>query len=86
MVSIKSEIKHHQIVKESGQTTANSVGGISMKRVICESIPNNTMKMGKWIKHEGWSDDDYGVEYSCEFCNEWVDTKSNYCPNCGARL
>ena len=35
---------------------------------------------GKWIP---WK---YHNGFRCEFCNEPVDNKHNYCPNCGARM
>lgn len=41
---------------------------------------------GKWIVHRGYNTDGFGIEYSCSKCNEWVDEKSRYCPNCGCRM
>jgi len=43
-------------------------------------------KTGHWIEHTGWNDDNYNTEYSCSNCNEWVKEKTNFCPNCGARM
>lgn len=43
----------------------------------------------KWIKHSGYdahSGYGYGVEYSCECCNEWVKEKLSFCPECGAEM
>lgn len=43
-------------------------------------------KYGKWITHRGYNADGFGIEYSCSKCNEWVEEKSRYCPNCGAKM
>ena len=49
-------------------------------------LVNPQPKPGHWIEHEGWNDDAYSTEYSCSECNEWIDEKSNFCPNCGAKM
>lgn len=41
-------------------------------------------KVGEWIEHSGYNGDDFGKEYSCSECNEWVKEKSKICPNCGS--
>lgn len=38
------------------------------------------VRHGKWIP---WK---YHNGFRCEFCNEPVDNKHNYCPNCGAKM
>lgn len=43
-------------------------------------------KTGHWIMHRGYNADGFGIEYSCSKCNEWANEKSNYCPNCGAKM
>ena len=43
-------------------------------------------RKGHWIEHKGYGSADYGIEYSCSNCNEWVKEKSKFCPNCGAEM
>lgn len=58
--------------------------------------PESLRPQGEWTK---WSDDKfigYGADgkmryrkthtYECCFCGRNVATKSNYCPNCGAKM
>ena len=48
-----------------------------------ETLPTvdaEPVKHGKWIP---WK---YHNGYRCDKCNEPVDNKHNYCPNCGARM
>lgn len=41
-------------------------------------------RVGKWIDMNT-STTMYMPRYKCSICNEWA-SKSNYCPNCGARM
>lgn len=44
-------------------------------------------KTGHWIEHYGYDfKGDYAKEYSCSECNEYVNDKSKFCPNCGADM
>ena len=41
------------------------------------------------VVHGRWIFDPYAFSmmcYECSNCGEWHDTKSNYCPNCGAKM
>ena len=39
-------------------------------------------KTGKWIKHPQWK----WIYAECSECETVFDEKSNFCPNCGARM
>ena len=43
-------------------------------------LPPAQPKRGKWIP---WK---YHDGFRCEYCNEPVDNKHNFCPNCGADM
>ena len=47
-----------------------------------ETLPpvNLQPKTGHWIEYRGYD------SYSCSECDEFVDKKSRYCPNCGCRM
>ena len=40
---------------------------------------------GKWIMDNNFESDKFG-DYKCSECGEWQNDKSNYCPNCGAKM
>jgi len=47
--------------------------------------PNNEGKRGKWLTPYG----SYSYRlttYKCALCGVETDNRSNYCPNCGARM
>jgi rubrerythrin len=45
-----------------------------------ESLPSAEPKTGEW--------DDIGgfIRWGCPFCHHAYESRSNYCPNCGARM
>jgi len=44
-------------------------------------------KVGRWIKHRHAEIvDGVLVNYECSYCHDWIKEKSNYCPNCGAKM
>ena len=51
----------------------------------CPLVEIEERKVGKWI--EIWDLDHLVVlAYQCSECGIMINTKSNYCPNCGAEM
>lgn len=51
------------------------------------SLPSVERKKGQWIQHEDEDGEHYGDK--CSECGEWYVMpygKTNFCPNCGARM
>lgn len=48
------------------------------------------VKHGQWIDHEKFERNNCNVCIECSVCNTWFGhdciPKTNYCPNCGARM
>lgn len=54
-------------------------------RVILEAPTVDAVK----VVHGRWIFDPYAFSmmcYQCSCCGEWHDNKSNYCPDCGAKM
>ena len=46
------------------------------------------VRHGHWIEHE-WADieEEHLISnYECTLCHTWVKNKTNYCPDCGAKM
>ena len=54
---------------------------------IVRKLPS-TERWGRWISQEYMSEIDSFIytEYKCSNCGEISKKKSNYCPNCGAKI
>ena len=51
-----------------------------------ESVPSadvEPIRHGYWIRDLTYS---YGIHYICSVCGKVKQWKSNYCPNCGAKM
>ena len=60
---------------------------IHFKENIIDELPSvQPSHKGHWIEHRGYDIAEYGVDYSCSECNKWVNSKSNFCPKCGADM
>lgn len=59
---------------------------------IIESQPKvdaEPVRHGRWIERTepiSWCEDDVDVFYECSLCKCVEPGKSNYCPNCGAKM
>ena len=51
-------------------------------RNIIRELPSVTQKSGKWIDHQ----DGRWIYAKCSECGTVHDTRSNYCPSCGAKM
>ena len=43
---------------------------------------------GEWIEHE-WAEEENGLiisNFECSACHNWKRKRSDYCPNCGAKM
>lgn len=43
---------------------------------------------GEWVEHE-WAEEENGLlisNFECSVCRNWERKKSDYCPNCGAKM
>lgn len=52
------------------------------------SITELKQKNGQWIEHE-WAEEYDGrliSNYECSECKSWEQERTNYCPNCGAKM
>ena len=61
------------------------IRGDAWKRI--DALPS-AEKQGKWIEHE-WAEEYDRIlisNYECSECKSWEREKTNYCPNCGARM
>lgn len=54
----------------------------------CPTANVAEVKRGRWISQEYMSEIDSFIytEYKCSNCGEISKKKSNYCPNCGAKM
>ena len=46
------------------------------------------VKHGHWIEHQ-WAEESEGLlisNFECSQCHDWKREKSDYCPNCGAKM
>lgn len=58
-----------------------------------EVIENSTYDVvevvhGEWIEHE-WAEEENGLlisNFECSACHNWEQKRSDYCPNCGAKM
>lgn len=53
------------------------------------TVDAELVKHGRWIERTepiSWCEDDVDVFYECSLCNCVEPGKSNYCPNCGAKM
>ncbi len=56
-------------------------------KIMVDEQPTIERKTGKWIPHEDEDGEHYGDK--CSECGEWYVMpygKTNFCPNCGARM
>lgn len=53
-----------------------------------KAIPSAEPKKGHWIKGEVWEDTNggWGRWQKCSVCRQSKHHKTNFCPNCGARM
>ena len=52
------------------------------------TIDAEPVKHGVWIEHK-WAEENEGIlifNYECTVCHAWIRDKSNFCPNCGAKM
>lgn len=72
---------HFTAINASEQARVNNLF-CDITDVINESptIDAEPVRHGKWIP---WK---YHNGFRCDKCNEPVDNKHNYCPNCGAKM
>ena len=47
-----------------------------------EDFPRLEVRHGRWLEHR----EDRWIYAKCSVCNSVHDTKTNYCPACGARM
>lgn len=81
LVSVRIEEELLEWLKEKAKsehrTSSNMINTILLKE--------KEHRTGKWL-FMGTQDEWYGDEYKCPFCGDKMIEKSNFCPNCGARL
>ena len=55
---------------------------------LIKAIPSAEPKTGYWIVHEHAEEFLGRVvdNYECDKCHDWYLNKTNFCPNCGARM
>lgn len=70
-------------VKEWEDLTPDKVNHIEFKGKWFDEV-----RYGRWIPQEYMSEIDSFIytEYKCSNCGETSKKKSNYCPNCGAKM
>ena len=62
--------------------------GITL-RELCDKLKSNEyapMVRGEWVgfDYEYWGE--VGTAYACSECDDKTTVKTNYCPNCGAKM
>ena len=79
--SVESEIDFTKHEREVHEIIENVLG--TQEKALKQLPPvNSTEKVGRWIDHQ----EDRWIYAKCSECNTVHDARTNYCPNCGAKM